>query len=106
MSVCSFPVLQHNINSLWTSYTIKSCYFPPLLGDTQPAKIPLWSLEGAEYNRLHVLKLSSIMFRDLSASDATEASWWHINNSFPVPLIRASSEHKQALIEKKKDNDS
>lgn len=32
------------------------------------------------------------MFQDLSASDAAEASWWHINNSFPVPLL----EHPQS----------
>lgn len=67
---------------------------------------PQCSSERAEHNGPHVFKLCGIMFRDLSASDVTEASWWHINNSFPVPLIRTSSEHKQALIEKKKDNDS
>lgn len=77
----------------------------PLSGDTEHAKFPK-SLERAEYNGLLVLKLSGIIFQDLSASDAAEESWWYLNNSFPVPLIRASSEHKQALIEKKKDNDS
>lgn len=46
-----------------------------------------------------------MMFQDLSAYDAAESGWWNINNSFPVPLIRTSSQHKQALIEKKEDND-
>lgn len=81
-------------------------FFATLSGDTEHATFPQCSLESLIYNGLHVLKVSGIMFQDLSASDATEASWWHINNSFPVPLIRTSSEYKQALIEKRKDNDS
>lgn len=78
----------------------------PLFGGTQHTKFPQCGFDRTGYNGLHVLKVSGIMFQDLSVSDATEASQWRINNSSPVPLIRTSSEYKQALIEKRKDNDS
>jgi len=102
-----FKFHRHCYTSLIISALLENCFFTLnlcflLVLHITPRPSRPCRFKTAEYNGLHLLKVSAIMFQDLSPSDATEASCRHIDNSFPVPLIRTSSEHKRALIEKKK----
>lgn len=74
-----------------SSSFLKTCIFSPLSGDTQHTKFPTAALRGLNIMDAWVKSVTHYVSRSVCIWSA-EASWWHINNSFPVPLL----EHPQS----------
>lgn len=74
-----------------SSSFLKTCFFSPLSGDTQHNKFPTAALRGLNIMDAWVKSVTHYASRSVCIWSA-EASWWHINNSFPVPLL----EHPQS----------